>query len=675
MSTSRKAWVFGAAGLLALLCIAGCATPFSKPPLSVDAQAEALSHFSLGLLAEASGDSAAALRHLEAAIHLDPGAENLYLPAVAVALKNEQPDDALRLARQLRKKRPHTLDSLLLLARVYALTDQSAEAEALFEQAVSDFPENPETHLILARFFLSQQQPTEAIQTLESALEQQSDSAEILHLLGTLTVEQSRNLTDALLARMTILKGVNLLEKALEIDPSDPKKWQQLGYIRLSIKQPEEALEALQKARTRSPADLLLAQQVLELSIRIGSFEDALELCEKLPDQTKTEPELWFQILVEKTPSEHHGKLIEYLEKQLLKKSPPVFYYAQLSSLYLSAERTDEAKATLLKALSAHPDDGRLRTVLGYLHLQQEKYDEAYSAFDHVRTHSPDAEWAQNPFFAFNFMVAAQKSDHLEEAVATLASTHTNNPAVLNQYVHSLLTGQSPVSPRAAIDLLESFHRLSPTAIEALYYLTLLQAEEEEYAAALENARRFEALAQSQEDTELLDGFFYYQYATLYERTGQLEEAEKLFFKAIELGDPVTVASAQNYIAYMWAERGEKLEFGLGLIEKALAAEPDNAAFIDTLGWIYYMQGRYEEALDQLKTASDLFNDDPTIWEHLGDTYLKLGNPTAARKHWKKALELAPDEQRLKDRLESNRVSPVDRPVEEGNPEDTPPRP
>ena len=675
MTPSRKAWALGTAGFLALLCVVGCTTPFSKPPLSVDAQAEAFSHFSLGLLAEASGDSAAALEHLESAIRLDPGAEKLYLPAVAVALKNEQPDDALRLAHQLRKKHPDTLDSLLLLARVTALTDRPVEAEVLFTQTVSDFPENPETHLNLARFFLSQEQPPKAIQTLESARVQKNDSAEILHLLGTLIVEQSRTLTDALFARTNILKGVNLLEKALEINPSDPKRWQQLGYIHLSIKQPEEALRALQEARTRLPTDLILAQQVLELSIRCESFEDALELCARLPDQTKTEPELWFQILAEKIPSEHHDKLIEHLEKQLLKKSPPAFCYAQLSSLYLTAERTDEAKATLLKALSVHPDEGRLRTVLGTLHLQQEEYDEAYSAFDHVRTHSPDTEWAQNPFFAFNFMVAAQKSDHLEEAVATLASTHTNNPVVLNQYMHSLLTGQSPVSPQAAIDLLESFHRLSPTAIEALYYLTLLQAEEEEYAAALENARRFETLAQSQENTKLLDGFFYYQYATLYERTGELEKVEKLFFKAIELGDPETAASAQNYIAYMWAERGEKLEFGLTLIEKALAAYPDNAAFIDTVGWIYYMQGRYEEALNQLKTASDLFSDDPTIWEHLGDTYLKLGNPSAAREHWEKALELAPDEQRLKDRLESNGVSPADHPAEEDNPEDTPPRP
>ena len=272
-------------------------------------------------------------------------------------------------------------------------------------------------------------------------------------------------------------------------------------------------------------------------------------------------------------------------------------------------------------------------------------------------------------------MIAAQKSDHLEEAVNTLASTYTNDPVVLNQYMHSLLTGESPISVGAAIDLLESFHQLSPKAAEALYYLTLLQAEEKEYETALGNAQQFERLAQDQGNTNLLDGFFYYQYATLHERTGQIEAAEKYFFKTIEMGDAAMAASAQNYLAYMWAERGEKLEFGLALIEQALSAEPDNAAFIDTLGWIYYMQGRYEEALTQLKIASELFSEDSTIWEHMGDTYLKLGNPTAAQEHWKKALDLSPDEQRLKDRLTNKTISPADHPAEEDSHGDTPPRP
>ena len=654
MIPSRKAWASGTAGFLALLCVVGCITPSSRPPLSVDTQAEALSHFSMGLLAVASDDSVAALEHLEAAIDLDPCAATLYPPAVALALKVNRPEEALRLARQLRKKQPQTVDPLLLLARVTAMAGQLVDAETLFTQSLSEFPERPETHLSTARFYLSQERYSEAIQTLESALVEHGGNVDLLQLLGSLIIEKSSNSATPPSTDQNILKGVRLLETALEIDGSDPKRWQQVGYAYLSIQQLEKALVSLENARKNSPEDIDLARQIMELSIQTGAYDHALELSENLPEETETDPEAWLQYLIEKTPPEHRERLTEYLKDKLQQKNPPLFYYTQLGSLYLDGKHYAKATACLLEALPIYPNDGRLRTVLGYLHLQEKKYDEAYTAFDHVRTHSPHTEWAQNPFFSFNFMIAAQKSDHLKEAVATLASTYTNDPVVLNQYMHSLLTGQSPVSTRAAINLLESFHQLSPEAVEALYYLTLLQAEEEEYEAALRNAQRFEQLAKDQGKTNLLDGFFYYQYATLHERIGQFANAENYFFKAIELGDQATIASAQNYLAYMWAERGKKLKFGLSLIEEALATEPDNAAFIDTLGWIYYMQGRYEEALVQLKTASELFGKDSTIWEHLGDTYLKLGNPTAALEHWGKALDLSPEAEYLNQRIKEN---------------------
>ena len=676
MSASRNAWVFEVVRLLILLCICGCATSSIKPSLSVDAQAGALSHFSLGLLAEADGDSAAALQEIEAAIQLDPGAEILYASAAAIALKLGRTEDAIRIARQLKKRHPETPDSLLLLARVTAITGETAEAENLFKQAVSNFQENQDALLSLARFFISQNRLPEAVQTLESAMKPLGETADLLHLLGTLIIESAREQTDPKQVRETTQQGLHWLEKSIETDSSDPQRWQQAGSVYLSLEQLDQALDAFKRALIKLPADVALAQQVLNLELETGNFDRALELCDTLPAQTGTDPELWLQYLIGKTTDEHFDQLITYLKKQLLQKKPPVFYSAQLSSIYLDRECYAEAEATLLKAMAIHPADSRLRTVRGTLRLRQENYDEAYADFRRVRDESPKDEWIKNPFFAYTFMVAAQKSGHLEEAAATLVTTYTHDPFVLNQYMHSLLTGTSPVSTQAAIDLLNVFHRMSPKATEALYYLALLQAGEKDYETALENARSFEVLAQDQGNTNLLNGFFYYQYASLCERTGRLEEAEKLFFKTIEQNDPEMTAAAQNYVAYMWAERGEKLDQALPLIEKALTLKPDNAAFMDTRGWIYYMQGRYEEALDQLNAASKILHDDPTLWEHLGDTWLKLGNRDEASKHWKKALELKPDdEQPLLDRIGNNPVSPMDRPAEENGPEGMPPRP
>ena len=108
---------------------------------------------------------------------------------------------------------------------------------------------------------------------------------------------------------------------------------------------------------------------------------------------------------------------------------------------------------------------------------------------------------------------------------------------------------------------------------------------------------------------------------------------------------------------------------------EALAEEPENGAFLDTLGWIYYMQGRYAEALEQLQKAKVQVEDDPTVWEHLGDTYLKLNNRSAAVEHWKKAIELAPDNEKLVERLRAGGISLNDLPAATDDHEDTPPLP
>ncbi|NOU37063.1 MAG: tetratricopeptide repeat protein [Kiritimatiellaceae bacterium] len=656
MRISRKVRISEALLAGVLLFVGGCASP-SKPQLSVNTQAGALSHFSLGLLAEAGGDSMAALEHLQTAIRLDPNEEKLYAPAVALALKLGETNNAVRLARDLAKNHPGASDPQLLLARVYTLTGKPDQAEALFRKIRSDFPEDHEPPVFLAQFYFLQNRRTEAMETLRSASVTQKENAELFHLLGTLCVDRARELGDTPEARAAVQEGVGFFQQSLRIAPLNSSRWQQLGFAQLAVKQLSDAQNSFQEARRYAPADLPLARQLFDLLIQTGKYDEAMEAYEKLAAETGTEPELWLQYLAEKMPEQERVRLAERLEAHIREQSPaPVFYYAQLGSLYIGAKKNQEAKTVLLEALGHYPNDNRLRTVLGYLHLQQEHYSEAYTALEQVRTESPEAEWSNNPFFLFNFLAAAQKSDHLEEAARTLAVTYTNNPAILNQYMLSLLSGRPPASTESTIALLNAFRTLNPDASEVLYYLMLLQAEKKEYTKAIETAQQFESVAQKSGSTNLLGEQFYYQYASLYERTGQLETAEKLFLKVIERGEKTTTAAAQNYIAYMWAERGEKLDAGLALVRKALITYPENGAFLDTLGWIYYMQGRYAEALKELQKASVLVEDDPSVWEHLGDTCQKLGRRDAAVAYWKKALEIKPADPDLLKRLEASGI-------------------
>jgi len=102
-------------------------------------------------------------------------------------------------------------------------------------------------------------------------------------------------------------------------------------------------------------------------------------------------------------------------------------------------------------------------------------------------------------------------------------------------------------------------------------------------------------------------------------------------------GDPNN-AMVLNYLGYMLADRGVRLEEALGYVKKAVQMEPQNPAYLDSLGWAYFKLGKYDLAEDNLIKASQHMGDDPTVQEHLGDLYQKTGRLKLAVAHWERAL-------------------------------------
>jgi tetratricopeptide (TPR) repeat protein len=111
-------------------------------------------------------------------------------------------------------------------------------------------------------------------------------------------------------------------------------------------------------------------------------------------------------------------------------------------------------------------------------------------------------------------------------------------------------------------------------------------------------------------------------------------------------------APSLNYLGYMLAEKGEKLDYARELIEKALRISPENGAYIDSYGWLMFRMGQYNKALEQLTLAYKFINDDPVVLHHLGDAYEALDELDQARVYWRKALELDPNNEALKEKLD-----------------------
>jgi tetratricopeptide (TPR) repeat protein len=116
-------------------------------------------------------------------------------------------------------------------------------------------------------------------------------------------------------------------------------------------------------------------------------------------------------------------------------------------------------------------------------------------------------------------------------------------------------------------------------------------------------------------------------------------EADLIAALAIEPDRP----ELQNFLGYGWVDRGERVEEGMDLIRKAVAARPDQGFIVDSLGWAHFRLGHYEEAVGYLERAAELSPGEAEIADHLGDAYWRTGREGEARFEWSGALGLDPD--------------------------------
>jgi Tfp pilus assembly protein PilF len=134
-----------------------------------------------------------------------------------------------------------------------------------------------------------------------------------------------------------------------------------------------------------------------------------------------------------------------------------------------------------------------------------------------------------------------------------------------------------------------------------------------------------------------------------YERRGDADAATRDLRQLLRErpGD----ATVQNALGYTLADHERNLDEAHALIAAALAQTPDNAAVLDSMGWVLFRQGRLAEALEYLQRA-DALGDDAEIDLHLGEVQWALGDRDAARATWQRALESYPNDARLRERLE-----------------------
>jgi tetratricopeptide (TPR) repeat protein len=220
--------------------------------------------------------------------------------------------------------------------------------------------------------------------------------------------------------------------------------------------------------------------------------------------------------------------------------------------------------------------------------------------------------------------------------------------------IYDAIPANSPMKPTAVVRVAQNLDALGerPEAIRRLGNIVATQPDDLDAVSVLGDILRYdeqydEAIEAYTTALELAGGDrpadwrFYYVRGIAYERNQQWELAEADFLRALELNPDQP--QVLNYLGYSWVDMGMNLEEALGMIEKAVEAQPQDGYIVDSLGWAFYRLGRIEEAITVLENAVQLMPNDPEINDHLGDAYWRAGRTREARFQWTIAVDVDED--------------------------------
>jgi Flp pilus assembly protein TadD len=180
-----------------------------------------------------------------------------------------------------------------------------------------------------------------------------------------------------------------------------------------------------------------------------------------------------------------------------------------------------------------------------------------------------------------------------------------------------------------------AYEEVSPKDDFLLRYLVRLYAKLKRHSEAIELAKK--ALEGDPTNARL-----HFALGVAYDKAGDPWGAIREMEEVVRL-EPDN-ADALNYLGYTLAVLGVRLEEAENFIRRALEIKPGDGYIIDSLGWVFFKQGRMDEALRELERAAQLVPTDPIILEHLGDVLSIKGDKKRARDLYEKALQLESEE-------------------------------
>ncbi len=578
-----------------------------------------------------------AIEFYKKAYALDPKSPVIGERLAEMYWKAQRVRDAVAEAQEILKRDPNDVPTRRLLARIYirSLGDMSANSgqSEIAERAIEQYkeiyrlePTDTESALWLARLYRLRNEHDKAEEVLQNILKADPEDEPAVEQLTQLLLDEGKS-----------AEAVSLLEEMTSRTPS-PVLLDLLGDAYTQTKDLAKAEAAYRHASELDPSELNHLRGLGQTLMAEEKYADALPVYQKLIDLMPDDADNYLAI------SQIYRELnqLDQAEANLLKARQyapgDVKIMYNEAMLYEAQGRYEDAIRVLSDAIvgvkqsTVLPSRRRSLAILyqqlGQLYRDRQNYQAAAYTYDELG-HLGDEEDRRSRMLLMDTYREARDLPKALQIGKDAVAKYPKDPAVQSR--EASLLGENGQTDEG-VKILRA--QLTNSEADRETYLNIAQIYERgrRFKEAEEAAKMAEALPGDPHENETV----WFLLGAIYERQKFFDRAEEQFKKVLAVD--ANNATVLNYYGYMLGDLGQRLDEAEAMVKTALKQEPYNGAYLDSLGWVYYKQGKYVEAEASLRKALERDPHDPTIHSHLGDVYAKQGRTEQASAEWEKSL-------------------------------------
>ncbi len=511
-------------------------------------------------------------------------------------------------------------------AVIYEQEGEYTGAIKEYELALSYEPLSYDIRLSLGTLYLNLSRPALAIDAL---LPISDKDAAIYQLLG-----------EAFRAQGQDTEAEESFRRAWATDSTNVNTNYQLGVYAVQGNRIDEGAKYFRIAAQGSGNWELFAQ-IAEMYANFQQFDSAAVFIEHALRLNQSDPSLFARHAVYLYSAGHKSESKDVLRKAVAVHPNDARLLAQLIETYNAEEDLDSVKVYADKLISLGDVSGTDLIVyerIGAVLMRARLREQAAGVFQKTLRFDPENRYAL--FYLGRMEVDSSRFDSAKGYFDRLIAADSTVP---DGWTNLAYVYQQKKDLDKAEDILELAGRHVVTDRDNIqFYLAQILSQKEMSDSAITVLKN--AIADGGDTIRAL-----FQVGAEYEKLKDYPKSIESFELLLSINP--NHHPTLNYLGYMLAERGERLPEALDMIERALKAEPDNGAYLDSYAWVLYKMQRYQEALIQIQKAVTKTNNDPVVIEHLGDIQYALGDFENARDAWQTALAFDPQNKNLKEKL------------------------